>query len=106
MNAKTILKDLKGKAMTIVEHVCPNCKETFGRKDDVTFGDCAQAALLNAKCEAKDKVTRYKLCCKIEHSDGKLSLSADEVTMLKKCIEEFSPIIVVGPIMEILDPNA
>ena len=105
MNARTVLKSLKNEQLTQKEFFCPNCKTSYGRKEDVTFGDCCLAALLNATCQPEDKVKRFKLCQKIEKSNEKLEFTVDERKTLKECIEDFSSVLIAGLLMEILDPN-
>jgi len=105
MNKNTVLINLKGEQLTKKEFMCPECQHSYGQKSDVTFGDIALAALFNAPANPKQKVERFKLCQKIENSNGKLAFSADEVSMLKECVEIDSPILLAGRMMEILDPN-
>ena len=103
MDVNVILTDLRDEPLIKMEHHCPNCNESFGRKTDVTFQDATISALINGTSKPEDKVARYKLGQKLAATNGDLSLEKAEKDLLINCIKENSPIIITGRLMEILD---
>lgn len=106
MNVEMVLKALDGKQYISTEFNCPKCKYSWGDKEDVTVKVVALDSLLKARCEPKDKRGRFQLCLKISEAQSEVALDVAEITMLKSCLEEVTPIILAGRLLEIIDPNA
>lgn len=78
------------------------------QSDDMTIGTCAIAALQhlyqNEDIGADVKVKRFKLAVKIAQADAPMSLSADDISVIKLVVGKYWNPLVVGRVFEAIDP--
>ena len=95
-------KTLDGKPMT----------RTLDNLEEVDLKSVSIEALLNAdpdpniNTDGPEKVKRYDLVLRINKCDGKIKVTAEEVTLIKNLIGKMFPVMVVGQAYKFLEGDA
>ena len=97
INVKQNLRDFDGKSMT---------EPTKDGVKVITLDVICENALLannpQKPISGTEKVTRYELARKI-HLNEEVDFTAEEIVLVKKCVDEVFGAIIVGPVYEILE---
>lgn len=105
INTLEQLNDVDGTPMVQKELQCPECGHTWGKDIEMTVRFVGSTACMNVKAKAEEKCGNYVLGMRI-HEMADLELSNDDKLILAKVVKEAWPTVVVGRMMEILDPEA
>lgn len=102
-----VMVDYKGKQIERGGIVCPECNRPIDL-EKMTLRDVLIEALVNEmggeKIDGREKLRRHKLAMRISSHDS-VSLSAEEVVLLKEQTPKFYKAMIAGRVWEILDPE-
>ncbi len=107
LNPKTVLIDIQTGEELLdapLPIVCPECKHVIvnGGKP-VTVGQVLVRSLLSHVEKDDNKVIKFVLAVRILQAEYEVILESEEVTLLKKLVDNMYETIVVGQIYNILE---
>jgi len=104
-----VLLDLDGKPVVgKVGRACPTCGHTE-EAEDLTVGSALVQALTHTQREDTDgteKFNRFVLAQEVRKAKGEISLSAENVVMLKGLVGRLFNVVVTGRLFTILEGEA
>ena len=106
VDVKTVLLGFDGKPLEF-------SKSANSESEELQLADAIMLSLLqgidkNTKDLPKDKYKRFMLCDRCQHAkdgDGQMTLTSDEVQLIKNSAALVLPIITYGRVIQIIEPD-